>query len=148
MNFPQRPRLLIVDDSSSARSLLRDLLKDYGLIDEAEDGRGAVELFERAIQENKPYAIVFLDILMPNMDGHEAARRIHRLMDSYELPEERRGKIVMISSLHSPDQLMKAHFEDGALLYLPKPIDTQAFTEALANLGILPNPIDEFGYPA
>ena len=61
-------RVLVVDDQESNRLVLREMLERIGFqVDEAEDGRAA---FDRAIQTK--YAIVFMDIKMPVMDGYQA----------------------------------------------------------------------------
>jgi len=63
-----RLRILVVDDQESNRLVLREMLERIGfLIDEAEDGKSA---FERALET--PYAIVFMDIKMPVMDGYQS----------------------------------------------------------------------------
>jgi CheY-like chemotaxis protein len=58
-------RVLIVDDDATVREILGSVLRDRQLIvDEAEDGRQALDL----LRENS-YAVVLLDLLMPNIDG-------------------------------------------------------------------------------
>jgi len=64
-------RVLVVDDQESNRLVLREMLERIGFqVDEAEDGRTA---FERALTTG--YAIVFMDIKMPVMDGYQAVTR-------------------------------------------------------------------------
>ena len=65
-------RALVVDDNLDNRILLGALLKRAGLeIEEAADGREALERFERFAPH-----VVFMDMRMPVMDGYEACRRI------------------------------------------------------------------------
>ncbi len=70
-----RARILVVDDESRMRTLVRDFLvkNDYEVI-EAEDGRKAVDIFF----ENKDIALVLLDVMMPNMDGWETLKEIRQ----------------------------------------------------------------------
>ena len=66
------PLALIVDDELTNRMILRSLLKKQGYDSvEAENGRQAVELF----RERQP-DIIFMDVMMPEMDGYEATRII------------------------------------------------------------------------
>ncbi|OPY79106.1 MAG: Autoinducer 2 sensor kinase/phosphatase LuxQ [Syntrophorhabdus sp. PtaU1.Bin058] len=65
-------RLLVVDDNPDSRELLCALLRPIGFeVDEAEDGREAIDLFTR-----HPYHAVLMDVRMPGMDGYEATQRL------------------------------------------------------------------------
>jgi DNA-binding NarL/FixJ family response regulator len=78
-----RPRILIVDDNSLVRKLLRDCLELEGgwqVCAEASNGKEGVE----KAQEVHPDLIV-LDLSMPVMNGLEAARILKRLMPSVPL---------------------------------------------------------------
>ncbi|MBR1860576.1 MAG: response regulator transcription factor [Lachnospiraceae bacterium] len=70
-----RAKILVVDDESRMRTLVRDFLvkSDYDVL-EAEDGRKAVDIFF----ENKDIALVLLDVMMPNMDGWETLKEIRQ----------------------------------------------------------------------
>ena len=71
--FPQR-RVLIVDDNADAADTLGELLRTLGAtVSVAHSGRAALD----ALDSFEPDAVV-LDIGMPEMDGYEVARRIHR----------------------------------------------------------------------
>lgn len=71
-------RLLIVDDEENLRSMLRAALTHHGFeIDEADNGRTALELIKR----DRPDLVV-LDVMMPDLDGFEVCRRLRSEGDS------------------------------------------------------------------
>lgn len=70
-------RILVVDDDTEIRELLRDYLKNEGfLVEEAGDGVAALEL---AAQSNPD--LMVLDIMMPKLDGFEVCKRIRQTSD-------------------------------------------------------------------
>jgi DNA-binding response OmpR family regulator len=72
-NFMEKTKILVVDDESRMRKLVRDFLvrNNYEVI-EAEDGAKAVDIFF----ENKDIALILLDVMMPVMDGWQVCREI------------------------------------------------------------------------
>ena len=68
-------KILVVDDESRMRKLVSDFLtrKGYAVI-EAADGVEAVD----TLMENKDIALIFLDVMMPRMDGWEVCRQIRK----------------------------------------------------------------------
>ena len=72
-------RILVVDDESRIRKLLKDFLgqKGYTVL-EAEDGKKAIEVFE---QEGNKLDLIILDVMMPNMDGWSTLRSVRQVSD-------------------------------------------------------------------
>ena len=69
----ERAKILVVDDESRMRKLVKDFLTREGYqVLEAGDGLEAIEVFYR----NKDTALIILDVMMPNMDGWQACREI------------------------------------------------------------------------
>jgi len=113
-------KLLIVDDHAVVRQGLRgflELLEDFEIVGEGSNGTEAVSL----AVDLKP-DVILLDLMMPEMDGVEATRRI-RLAD----PEAR---ILILSSFSNDDNVLPA-IRAGAMGYVLKDIDPDALAEAL-----------------
>ncbi|OHY73045.1 fused response regulator/phosphatase [Marinobacter sp. AC-23] len=102
--------ILIADDNDSDRLILKTLLKRLGHdVLDAANGEEAVALFR-----SKGPDIVLLDVLMPGMDGMEAARQIK------ELAAERLVPLIFITSLTEVEALAKC-LEAGGDGFLSKP---------------------------
>ena len=116
-NTPQTA--LIADDEPLLRSTLKRLLgaawPELQVVAEARNGREAIEMFEAA----KP-DVCFLDIHMPGVNGIDAARSIGR-----------RAHIVFVTAY---DQYAVQAFEQGALDYLVKPIETERLADTVRRL--------------
>lgn len=101
---------LLADDELSNRVILRSLLKKTGFeVLEAENGQRAVELF----QEHQP-DIIFMDIMMPVMDGYEATRRIKEMSRSRFVP------VLFLTAMTEEDALVRC-VEVGGDDFLTKP---------------------------
>lgn len=114
------PRLLIVDDISDNRSILRRRFERRGFdVSEAESGLAAVELIENGL-----FDLVLLDVMMPGIDGIETLKRIRVKKSSSELP------VIMVTAKSESGNIVEA-LELGANDYVTKPVD---FAVALARV--------------
>ena len=105
-------KALIVDDEITNRLILRSLLKKQGYQTvEAKDGQEAVELF---IQESPN--IVFMDVMMPVMDGYEATRIIKDKAGNNFIP------IIFLTAL-TDEESLQACIDAGGDDFLTKPYD-------------------------
>lgn len=71
--FPADTRFLVVDDTKTIRSLLKEILKNLGYsdIDEAEDGSQALDMMKKEADTDKPYSFIICDWNMPGLTGIE-----------------------------------------------------------------------------
>lgn len=114
-------RIIIADDDRLTRSVLRLLLQEqrYSVIGEATDGEKAVEL----CAEVKP-DIAFIDIDMPQLNGHEAAERIRQ--------SNPRIVVIMISALPTVANVKQA-MDAGVAGFVVKPFNTGKVIETVNN---------------
>ncbi len=104
-------RALIVDDEATNRLLLKSILRKSGFeVCEAENGAVAVEVFSR----NRP-DIIFMDAMMPVMDGYEAATAIKALAGDDFVP------IIFLTALTDKESLARC-IDAGGDDFLTKPI--------------------------
>jgi two-component system sensor histidine kinase/response regulator len=73
-------RVLIVDDNSTNRNILKHQTSSWGMIaTEAESGKQALELLRAGVDQGKPYGIAILDLMMPEINGFQLAEAIRSL---------------------------------------------------------------------
>jgi DNA-binding NarL/FixJ family response regulator len=118
-------RILVADDHDIIRRGLKDLLTSrsgWEVCAEAKTGREAVTMAEQFKPE-----VVVMDISMPELNGLEAARQIHKSLPKTE---------ILILTLHFSDQLVREIVEAGVRAYIMKSDadrDLIAAVEALSN---------------
>jgi len=72
-------RVLIVDDNTTNRSVLRRIVSHWSMSpDQADSGRMALELLREAQSRKNPFSLVLLDVNMPGMDGFELAEAVRQ----------------------------------------------------------------------
>ena len=113
MTAETRTSVMLVDDHSIMRDLLKDALENTGefrVVAQAADGQEALRLVQEAAPEASPDVIV-MDVIMPVMDGIEACRQITEL-----LPDTR---VLMLTASNEQDAIVRS-IAAGATGYLQK----------------------------
>jgi two-component system chemotaxis response regulator CheY len=112
-------RLLVVDDAMLMRRLIRDVAVEAGweVAGEARNGAEAVELY----QELRP-DLVTMDVVMPQMSGLEALRRIRE--------HDPDARIVMVTALDQKQTLLDS-IRDGAIDFIVKPFERSRIVSLL-----------------
>ena len=121
-------RILLVEDNELNREIALELLGRTGAaLDAAENGRLAVERF--AASPVGYYDLILMDVQMPVMNGHEAARTIRAMdrRDAASVPI-----FAMTANAFSED--VKRSREAGMNAHLSKPLNIQAVYKTLAEL--------------
>ncbi len=129
-------KCLIVEDDFTARRLLQMYLSEHGECFVAADGCEAVEAVKEALEQNEPYDLICLDILMPRMDGRDALQAIRRLEHENGIPDSHRTKVIMTSALGDPESITKA-FKKGCEAYIVKPVQKVRLIKEMERLGFL-----------
>ena len=113
--------ILVVDDSLAVRAHMRSILERLGYtVEEAVSAQAALH----AVAHGR-YALVFMDVLMPELDGYEACKRIKAQQRTLGIVP-----IVMLTSRNSPFDRIRGKMS-GCDGYLTKPADTAALQDVL-----------------
>ena len=131
MNVKEKTVLIVDDDQDLVEINSRILGRRYTVL----SASSATECLV-IMQTVRPDLIV-MDVIMPKMGGFEAVKEIKKIQEDEKIPEEKRTKIVMLTSKDGPEFMMKAHFEVGVTTYITKPFEDKTLIEALSNLGLI-----------
>ena len=128
-------KTLIVEDDFTSRLLLEELLKSYGPFYITVNGKEAVNAFTMAVKAGKPYDLICLDIMMPEMDGLQALKEIRRLELAEGIDVADGVKIIMTTALFDGKKAMGA-FRGACDGYLVKPIDKRKLFDEIERLDL------------
>lgn len=129
-------KILLAEDDFVTRKFMTTFLSKYGECDVTVDGMEAVDAFMMALEDNEPYDLVCLDIMMPVMDGYQALMGIRNLEKERSIPKEKEAKVIMTTALNDEGNVKMA-FELGCTVYSGKPIDKERFEQVLKKFGLI-----------
>ncbi|MDO8958323.1 MAG: chemotaxis response regulator CheY [Rhodocyclaceae bacterium] len=121
---PSKIRFLVVDDFSTMRRIVRNLLKELGFtnVDEAEDGAVAWQKIQ-----STPFDFIITDWNMPNMDGLTLLQTIRGHATYKTLP------VLMITAEAKKENIIAAA-QAGATGYIVKPFTAATLNEKLTKI--------------
>jgi sigma-B regulation protein RsbU (phosphoserine phosphatase) len=109
--FESKPSILVVDDTPANLTLMTGLLQDDYQVRAATSGEKALKI---ACSENPP-DLILLDIMMPEMDGHEVCRRLKADEKTQDIP------IIFLTAMSEAEDEEKG-LKLGAVDYITKPV--------------------------
>ncbi|QEM69067.1 response regulator [Geobacter sp. FeAm09] len=129
-------KCLVVDDDELGREIVAQYLQNVPVVDTAAGGRDAVEKFQAALTEGVPYELILLDIVMPDMDGISAGKEMRKLEKQLALPVDKQVKIVMLTALNTPQDVMQSMLTVQSSAYLVKPVEPEKVRKTISQLGL------------
>lgn len=104
-------RILIIDDTPENILLASEVLKDHYKVLFATSGKGGIKILT-----SQKIDLILLDIMMPDMDGFETAKKIREDLGLVDIP------IIFLTANTDQDSMIKG-FEQGAVDYITKPFN-------------------------
>jgi two-component system chemotaxis response regulator CheY len=127
-------RALVVEDEFLSRKLLKNFLSPFFEVDVVVNGVEAVEAYRLALNEKRPFDLVLMDIMMPEMDGLEALKSIRKIEE-----DQSRDPVpcLMITALSDPKTVITSFHDGAASGYIVKPLDKDKLYKELEKLEII-----------
>ena len=129
-------KILLAEDDFASRKFMDKYLSQYGECDATVDGEEAVNAYLMALEDEEPYDLICLDVMMPVMNGYQALEAIRKDEAERGVEKEDRVKIIMATALSGERVVDKAKKLECEA-YAGKPIDVEESDNILRNLGLI-----------
>lgn len=123
-------KVLVADDVQANRELLVELLRDQGECTCAANGLEAWVAYMAARQNNAPFDVILLDIVMPEMDGLTFLAQLREFEDKNGVDENTRIPVIVMSAFQHPQLIDFDLQKDDFML---KPINGLKLLEIIAS---------------
>ncbi len=130
-------RILIVEDEPVNQEFLLLALKNHADCQAVDSGEEALAAFTLALDDNRPFDIVFLDLLLPGIGGLQTLEKLRSLEEHFELPEDRCARVIITTALNDDRAASRAFIQGRAVAYMTKPFRVADIRDELAKLGLL-----------
>ncbi|MGE5844289.1 MAG: response regulator [Syntrophaceae bacterium] len=130
-------RILVLEDDASTCRLMQIFLDQIGECRIVSGGRTALDSFQSALDQGKPFDLLLLDIMVPEINGIDVLKKVRMIERSRGIHDRNRAKVIITSSLSDARNMEQARSEesDG---YLVKPVNRAKLFSAIRTMGLLP----------
>ncbi|GAB1484075.1 response regulator [Treponema sp.] len=128
-------KILIVEDDFASRRMMQKLLSPYGEVDVAVNGEEGLEAFLLAWEESQAYNLIFMDLMMPKLNGQEALKRIRKAEKEMGINPVDEVPVIITTVMEDPKNVIEAYHAGNATAYLVKPIDIEKLRSEMLKLG-------------
>ncbi len=129
-------KMLIVEDDLPSYKILEEYLSEYGDCTIVANGAEGVEAFKNALDAGSPYDLICLDIMMPEMDGHEALRTVRQIEQQHGIFDPSGVSVIMTTAKDRSRDMIEA-FDEGCASYIVKPVDHEKLVAEMQKLDLI-----------
>jgi len=115
--------ILIVDDDPLSQLFLKTVLEPFGTCTIAGDGLTAVRLYSQAALDGAGFGVVFMDIMMPAMNGLDAVDRIREFEAHTPSRVSAPAVFVVVTAAEQSQRLINAYCGGDVFLCMKKPLE-------------------------
>lgn len=126
-------KMLIIEDDVTSGQVLARMLQSYGTCDIALNGRDGLQAFKSALEISSPFQIIFLDIMLPEIDGQEVLKAIRKIEADHNIYGFDGVKVIMTTALDDNRNILQA-FRSQCEGYLVKPILKDKLKQEISRL--------------
>ncbi len=123
-------KILICEDDFASRKFLVTFLSKYHDCDNSKDGYEAFNKYTKAIEDKKPYEVIFLDIMLPKVDGIKVLKSIRDIEKKNK--NILKCKIIITSALYD-EKTVKECYDAGCDEFLSKPLKIEKIKSIVNN---------------
>jgi two-component system chemotaxis response regulator CheY len=127
-------KIMIVEDEPTSMMIMQKILSPYGEVFVCEDGAQALGAFMKAHDEGRPFDLICMDFMMPEMDGRDTLLKIREHENGLKTASRRRVKVAMITGLST----IESEYNDIATLsdaVIQKPVRRSELEATLERFG-------------
>ncbi len=132
-------KILIVDDEELGRTVMEDIFGRYGQFVSVTNGNDAVMVFEKALEKNKGFDLVLLDISLEDISGLDVLKKIKTIEKSQGKTKEEQAVVIMVTA-HSEKEIVMDCIKAGCKAYFIKPLKQGPVDNKLSEMGFKPIP--------
>lgn len=140
-------KTLVIEDEIVCRLCLERMLEKHSIVSVAESGDRGLQMFRDALENNVRFDLIFLDIMLPGMNGLDVLRKVRQAEGCQEIHAADRVKVVMTTGLEDSGNILDA-FRKHCDAYLIKPLKADEINETLIELGLVDKKNNKSNMPA
>lgn len=132
-----KKKFLIVDDDERMAQLVAQKLDKHAICTISLGGDDAMLQFEHHLREKSPFDAVFMDIEMPNMNGHEVVEKLRSIEKKNKVDPLKSFKLIMLTAHKDVKNVSKSFFQGHADGYIHKESLANNFLEELKKIQLI-----------
>ncbi len=130
-------KFLIAEDDMLNLKILEKILSAFGETVSAKNGEEAVQAYKESLEKGNGFSAVFMDIMMPIMDGQEALQGIREIEREQGFNFDDQVPAIMATALDDTKNVSQAFFRGEVSTYVVKPFDKEKIFSALRQAKII-----------
>ncbi|MCB0281793.1 MAG: response regulator [Calditrichae bacterium] len=124
-------KILIVDDTALNARIMSNILSEYAECHVVQSGFAAIDKVEESFTTQELYDIIFMDIMMPEMDGIQCVEKIRE----FEKNNGIKASIIYMVTALKEDAYVKRSLRAGCNGYILKPVEKYSLISQLRKAG-------------